>query len=775
MELMHNEVVHITSGDLEGVYRIVLDEPQMGVVAVVRLDPDKDATPSKGGRKRLLSTKRPRKKAPPALVGNLVWLDRQQVERMDAAGQVVKAHIDLPGDFYKPLKNARSNELFEKHKTIMAKFFDFDLLRDSLLVHQGLGGIVAATVKDMGASRSTVYKLWSAMAQAGITRMSLRPRWSNCGAPGVLRPCDPGGRKKAGRKTKKQRVNAVFGLVLPDEQPGMSTAWRDLILAADLAIPTPKPAWHSRCNRILSSHFMCRFHYVDGKLVQIELGKAESGKGGRKRKSAEDGEVIEEEPKFGEYPNRAQIRRVLEVDQPKLVRLAQSTTAGHFLRSKRGLVARNWKGVSGPGHTWAIDSTIGDIYLRSSLNPAWIIGRPVVYIIVDVWSTAIVGFHVCLRGPSWDVAKLSLFSAGAPPELLGELWGYEPITSLSPSPTLPAVLMCDRGEYLSRGASETAMRLIPNMSYAAPYRPDLKGIVEVLHRILKDTQRCDFIPGAIDARRAEMELRRFNPNDGIFTIRQFVHYLQTIFTNYNLTADRSARLDAHMIAAGVFPSPAGLWRFGHQMKIGFRRDFPLSELVTSLLFNDTAKVTRTGVMYAGRQYENTVLNELQWTAHARNFGGWEIPCSHFPGSVSRIWTPGVEGNNLLDLKISEETTASAELTFDEVADAFAYSQLGRAQREHVKAMEALRSLRAVEALVANARAETAAAIARASGVMPTISEARKLEDAAHLGNQQPSSDASSSPSPYDDAEDAHQQMMKSMFAAATEMAAPDGK
>ena len=111
----------------------------------------------------------------------------------------------------------------------------------------------------------------------------------------------------------------------------------------------------------------------------------------------------------------------------RLQRILEKTTKAHFKRALRGLTARNWEGVAGPGHTWAIDSTVGDIYLRSSVNRAWIVGRPIVYIIVDIWSTAVVGFYVCLTGPSWNTAKVSLFNATADPALLGDLWGYEPI------------------------------------------------------------------------------------------------------------------------------------------------------------------------------------------------------------------------------------------------------------------------------------------------------------------------------------------------------------
>lgn len=113
-----------------------------------------------------------------------------------------------------------------------------------------------------------------------------------------------------------------------------------------------------------------------------------------------------------------------------------------------------------------------------------------------------------------------------------------------------------------------------------------------------------------------------------------------------------------MKAAGVFPSPAGLWRWGHEVGIGVRRDIPLSELITNLLPSGECRVTRNGVMFAGKQYGSDFVDEQQWTAYARNFGGWDIGANHFPGSVSKIWVPNPTANGLLDLEISDYSTAA---------------------------------------------------------------------------------------------------------------------
>lgn len=733
MDLIHNASFRILDGKDTGIYRVVLDEIQIGKTAVVRLDPPEESRKAKGGRKKLAQTKNKRKKAPPLMLGETLWLDRNELQALKEGVEITLIDIKQENYALSPADEA----VFEYRKSQMAPFLDFDHFREMVLIHKGIGGLVTEVVAS-GCSEAFVRKNYSLLCRYGFTESSLRPtRSSKCGAPNVARPCDPGGRKKAGAKTIEEKVALAYGQVIAPEQPGMSSMWTTAILAADKRIPSPKPPMPERCKQIVESAFITRYRQVDGKLELIE-------------------------PALGDYPNARQIRRVLTREIPRLQRLLEKTTKGHFARSLRGLIGRNWKGVVGPGHTWAIDSSIGDIYLRSSVNRAWIIGRPIVYIIVDIWSTAIVGFYVCLDGPSWAMAKVALFCATAAPELIGELWGYEVMPSLYPAPTMCAALLCDRGEYLSKAAKITGAKLIPCMSYAPPYRPDLKGLVEVIHRIEKD-QQYYFVPGAIDQRRVEFELRQFDPTKAVLTIPEYVAYLYQIFTTYNLTAPRQGRLDAHMAAAGVFPSPAGLWRYGHEVGIGVRRNLSFSELVTNLLPTEPAHVTRRGVMLLGMQYESPTVDEQQWTALARNFGAWNIQANYFPGSVSRIWTPAPASTGLLDLHLSDNSTASPELTFDEAIDAFTVGKLGNAQNEHIRLMMALESRQKAMDIIARAKELTAEAIQKHSGTMPSITEARSLESATFMTTP----DAVPPPDQSDDpARAAHQKMMSALFAAA---------
>lgn len=531
MDLIHNQVFRLLEdgGDgayPAGIYRVIFDEPAIQKTVCVCIEQSNTVKLNRAGRRKLKKTKNPRKKAPYRLIGELLWMDRDELIRLDEADSLKLIDIEREAIYCQAPESIEDKVTYDLRRRAMAGFLDFKKLKEQILVHGGLGGLVRDAMSTAGVCRTSVYKHWSTLCRLGFSDISLLPRRDRCGAPHVTRPCDPGGRKKAGAKTAGERIDSLYGIEIKPVQPGMNSDWRASIIAADKRIKTPiKPRMSIRYKLILDSEFVKRYQQNGDSLVPIDPAK-------------------------GEYPNLQQVRRVLEHDVPLQQLLLEKTTLGHFKRSLRGLVARNWQGVAGPGHTWAIDSTLADIYLRSSINRAWIVGRPIVYIVVDVWSTAIVGFYVCLTGPSWNTAKISLFNSAADPSLVGEMWGYQPILSLFPYPTLCYQLMCDRGEYLSKGASLTAIQIALNLAYAPPYRPDLKGLVEVLHRIKKDAQFL-FAPGAMDARRAEFDLRKSHPAESAMTVRAYVQYLHEIFAEYNLNADRSNRLDAHMAAAGA--------------------------------------------------------------------------------------------------------------------------------------------------------------------------------------------------------------------------------
>jgi len=54
-----------------------------------------------------------------------------------------------------------------------------------------------------------------------------------------------------------------------------------------------------------------------------------------------------------------------------------------------------------------LNSTVSDIYLASNFSRNIVVGRAVLYIIVDVYSRLITGFYAGLEESSWTAAMMA--------------------------------------------------------------------------------------------------------------------------------------------------------------------------------------------------------------------------------------------------------------------------------------------------------------------------------------------------------------------------------
>jgi uncharacterized protein YggU (UPF0235/DUF167 family) len=288
----------------------------------------------------------------------------------------------------------------------------------------------------------------------------------------------------------------------------------------------------------------------------------------------------------------------------------------------------------------------------------------------------------------------------------------------------------------------------------------MKGLVEVLHRIEKDAQFL-FVPGAIDYRRKELELRRVNPADCVLTVREYVQYLHELFSEYNLTADRTHRMTAEMTAAGIHPSPSGLWSFGHAVGVGYRRLERTEDLITELLSPGEASIRGGCIRFGGNEYWSDVVANEEWTTIARNYGGWKIPIHQYPGSLSRIWTPNTHEPGLIDLRITDESRGNEAMTAEEWADVLAIDLMKQPDRKHANKMLALDFLQRQRAIIEQATVLTKEAISRASGTTPTWTEARIIEVAAAERASQ--SEEKVKEQLRDEAMDAHLAMMNALY------------
>ena len=132
----------------------------------------------------------------------------------------------------------------------------------------------------------------------------------------------------------------------------------------------------------------------------------------------------------------------------------------------------------GPGSVYQIDATLADIYLVSSLDRTRIIGRPVIYVCIDVFSRIITGICVTLEGPSWLGGMLALDNVMADKIKFCLEYGISLQDDEWPCHHLPEAILADRGEFEGYKANNLVNALGIRIHNTPPYRADWKGIVE---------------------------------------------------------------------------------------------------------------------------------------------------------------------------------------------------------------------------------------------------------------------------------------------------------
>lgn len=362
---------------------------------------------------------------------------------------------------------------------------------------------------------------------------------------------------------------------------------------------------------------------------------------------------------------------------------------------------RDW--LRGPCHQFEIDATIADIYLVNSYSRRMLIGRPVVYIVVDSFSGMIVGLYVGLEGPSWNGARQALFNAFTSKVDFCAQYDVEIIPEEWNCHHLPHNVYADRGEMLSLASEGLATGLGIEMGTAPPYRPDWKPMVESRFGILNDLTGIRWLPGGVAAREQERGQRDYRL-DATLNLKEFTRIIIECVLHYNRHHRQPDRLTQAMMNDGVEPTPMGIWNWASENDLIQANNRPDELIYLHLLPRERATVQKGGVIFRGMHYVCEMAINENWFAKARRNGVWSIDCRFDPNSAAHIWIHGPNKQFVrCDLRRSDIKYASYRS--DEIYDVLeAYRQIPPAhKRAELESRVGL--VDTVEQIITNAQAE----------------------------------------------------------------------
>jgi len=565
------------------------------------------------------------KKAWPVLHDRAFLEERIESGEICQLGVDVYQHLRQPDSAFKPERCKQRDEAYaviqdivEKHKGEL--FFSHVLgpLVDEAVKaarKRWLASEVEGRSRVKGRSKTSVYQYLRLYWQRGQMPNALLPAYDRCGAKGAPRTIHG---PKRGRPSKKTlETGEPTGMNITDE---IKEFFRQ---GTRLFYDTPK----KRGKEEAFERILARFFYI--------------------RKDPDpDGIPIPIMPPVDEMPTFRQYQYWYnkEWDTNRSV-IAREGISAYNLRRRAAIGSLRLR-VPGPGYLYEIDATVADVYLVSSFHRRRIIGRPVFYVVIDVFSNLIVGVSVSFEGPSWVGAMLALENMALDKVSFCKENGLDIEAHEWPSCGLPKEILADRGELLSKNSDDLTNSLDIRMSTTAPYRPDWKGCVERHFRLLNEMY-CSWVPGRVDDHQ-----RRDQPDyrlDARMTLLEFRKFLIDCVIEHNTTYRvPEDHLDRAIIAAGIDPYPCNLWEWGINNRLDALHEVTRDELRLALLPKDKVSVTREGIRFHNTRYTCDLAEREDWFGKVRSgeLESWDEPIVYDPRDLDHVYLRRENGKHL---------------------------------------------------------------------------------------------------------------------------------
>ena len=127
---------------------------------------------------------------------------------------------------------------------------------------------------------------------------------------------------------------------------------------------------------------------------------------------------------------------------------------------------------------YEIDATIADIYLVSDSQRSNIVGRPVIYMVIDVFSRMVAGFYIGFENPSYAAAIQAIHMATIDKSDYCRQFGFDVTPQQWPCIGLPSAFLADRGELMGHQIECLEKGFGVRVENTPPFRSEAKGVVE---------------------------------------------------------------------------------------------------------------------------------------------------------------------------------------------------------------------------------------------------------------------------------------------------------
>lgn len=457
-------------------------------------------------------------------------------------------------------------------------------------------------------TRQTLSALLKKYWKRGMAYDALQTDYHKCGHRGQIRNFN--GLAKAGRR---RRITPGTGMGVNED------VRRKLKSGVDYYLSRKNPSMQEAHDKIIGLYFSHRVVDENGKTSVILVPE-------------------------NERPTLRQFRHYLENNESYRNRRIRRGGQKTWDLAERPLLGTNTGDVQGPGDRFQVDATVANAYLVSQFDRRRIVGRPVIYFAVDVFSRLITGVYVGFEGPSWIGAMMVLVNMVTPKADFCRRIGLDDIDDEAwPSCEAPKRILADRGELASVELGKNIVdKLRIDIENASPGRPDLKALVERRFGIVPAKFK-QFTPGYVEADSGERGAPDYR-RDARLNLAEFTQFVVLAVIEHNNEPIKGYVPPAGMIVEGVEPTPVNLWNWGIRHLSGALKRISVEEMMLNVMPMEKAKITSHGIFFRGAYYSSPTALREDWFAMARR-KEWKVDVSFDPRDMGTVYLRNIRGKN----------------------------------------------------------------------------------------------------------------------------------
>lgn len=415
-------------------------------------------------------------------------------------------------------------------------------------------------------SRPTIYRYLRLFFQGGMCREALVAHYSNCGAKGTARTFLD---KKPGPKGYGSQV-----AITPEIRKQFETMYKRFQIAKG------KKTYKALYEDLVSMHYSNTIisNNQTQKIVPYALTQ---------------------------IPSKRQFYYWISKQMDKVDKYIIKNGKNYARNNIRPLLSDTLNRNHGAGHVIEMDEAETDFYLVSRFDRSKVLGRAILYSLIDVYSKSIVGISVGFNNNSWAGASLALYNMAEDKVEYCKRYGIDITEEEWPMHhMLPQMIRVDNGaEYTSQKYMSMVEELGVTISHVPPASGSFKSNIEQSFRQF-NSMVDSRIPGQI-----YKEYNSTHKKKAALDIEQFTKIVIEFVLYHNGRYLKNYPVDKKMKEIKLDLTPINLWNYSIKKDGCVRKIESLNQFKYALLTEDTATITREGINFKGLLY---LVDDMEW-------------------------------------------------------------------------------------------------------------------------------------------------------------------